>query len=203
MAPILIGHSQGGMLVIRTLHELAGAFHGELYVVDPATGEALPRTTIIDPHTARTRPVVGVHVAYAAALATGRLPRLVLGQWSMLSRLRTIPDTADEFTGFILPHDPIAGNLLGDTPYEAIGDSRVRSVVLPESYHHLTLPDAAHLAADPAMRAWIDAWRPQSSAAPPTGDTSNLVHAADIWHSVKRHWCVQAQGLLVTRDRDR
>jgi hypothetical protein len=197
MEPMLIGHSQGGMLAIRTLYELAGAFHGTLHVVDPATGNALARTSIVDPHTGRLRPVVGLHVAYAAALATGWLPRLMLGQWSMLQRLRRIPDTADEFSGFILPHDPIAGNLLGDSAYESLGRARVRSVVLPERYHHLWLPRTEHLAADPTIRAWIDAWSPESRAASPDGDTSNLVHATDIWYSIKRHWCRQAQGLLI------
>jgi len=196
MEPMLIGHSQGGMLVIRTLYEFAGAFHDALPVVDPATGATLGRTWIVDPHSGRSRPVVGLHVAYAAALATGWLPRLMLGQWAMLSRLRRIPDTVGEFTGFILPHDPIAGNVFGDTPYESLQDARVRNVILPGSYHHLTLPLAAHLAADPAIHAWIDAWSPGSTARPPAGDTSNLVHATDIWYSVKRHWCLQAQGLL-------
>ncbi len=197
MEPMLIGHSQGGMLAIRTLYELAGAFHATLHVVDPATGEALARTSIVDPHTGQPRPVVGLHVAYAAALATGWLPRLVLGQWSMLQRLRRIPDTTDEFSGFILPHDPIAGNLLGDSAYESLGRARVRSVVLPERYHHLSLPRTEHLAADPTIRAWIDAWSPESRAASPEGDTSNLVHATDIWYSIKRRWCQQAQGLLI------
>ena len=196
MEPMLIGHSQGGMLVIRTLYEYAGAFHDALHVVDPATGETLSRTSIVDPHTGQLRPVVGLHVAYAAALATGWLPRLVLGQWEMLSRLRKIPDTVSEFTGFILPHDPIEGNLLGDSPYNALGHAHVRNVILPGSYHHLTLPLVAHLASDPAIRAWIDAWSPRGSAPTPTGDTSNLIHAADIWYSVKRNWCMQAQGLL-------
>ena len=197
MEPMLIGHSQGGMLAIRTLYELAGAFHGALNVVDPATGDALARTSIVDPHTRQPRPVVGLHVAYVAALATGRLPRIVLGQWSMLERLRRIPDTTDEFSGFILPHDPIAGNLLGDSAYESLGRAHVRSVVLPERYHHLSLPRTEHLAADPTIRAWIDAWSPESRAASPEGDTSNLVHATDIWYSIKRHWCRQAQGLLI------
>ncbi|HXR56538.1 MAG TPA: hypothetical protein VN858_07035 [Casimicrobiaceae bacterium] len=196
MAPMLIGHSQGGMLAIKVLYEFAGAFHDALPVVDPSTGERLARTSIVDPRDGRLRPVVGLHVAYAAALATGWLPRLMLGQWNMLSRLRRIPDTVDDFTGFILPQDPIAGNLAGDTAYRAIGRAHVRSVTLPDGYHHLTLPRAAHLAADPAIRAWIDAWRPGSVSPPPDGDTSNLVHATDIWYSVKRHWCLQAQGLL-------
>jgi hypothetical protein len=196
MAAMLIGHSQGGMLAIKVLYEFAGAFHDALHVVDPATGAALPRTSIVDPHTGKLRPVVELRVAYAAALATGWLPRLMLGQWNMLSRLRRIPDSVDEFTGFILPHDPVAGNLLGDEPYEPVRRAAVRNVVLPDDYHHLTLPRVAHLADDPAMRAWIDAWSPRAEPAPPAGDTSNLVQAADIWYSVKRQWCRQAQGLL-------
>ena len=65
-----------------------------------------------------------MHVAYAAALATGWLPRVLLGQWSMLSRLRRIPDTVTEFTGFDIPNDPIAGNLLGITPYAVVGSAQ-------------------------------------------------------------------------------
>ncbi|HEX6137642.1 MAG TPA: hypothetical protein VF059_08280 [Casimicrobiaceae bacterium] len=196
MQPMLIGHSQGGMLAIRALYELAGTFHGALHVVDPATGEPLARTSIVDPRTGESRPVVGLRVAYAAALATGWLPRLLLGQWTMLRRLRSIPDTVDEFTGFILPHDPIAGNLLGDTAYASLGRAHVRNVMLPPVYHHVSLPRAARLAEDPAIRSWIDAWWPGSKAPAPAGDTANLVHATDIWYSVKRAWCVQAQRLL-------
>jgi len=81
MEPMLIGHSQGGMLVIRTLYEFAGAFRHALHVVDPSSGATLARTSIVDPHSGRPRPVVGLRVAYAAALATGWLPRLMLGQW--------------------------------------------------------------------------------------------------------------------------
>ena len=158
--PMLIGHSQGGMLAIRVLYEFAGAFHDALPVVDPATGTALARTTIVDPRTGQARPVVGLHVAYAAALATGWLPRVLLAQWSMLSRLRRIPDTVTEFTGFDIPNDPIAGNLLGITPYEAIGQARVRNVLLPATYSHIDLPRAAELPGNDLARAWIDAWQP-------------------------------------------
>ena len=197
LAPMLIGHSQGGALAIRVLHELAGAFHDTLHVVDPATGATLPRTTIVDPHTHDTRPVVGLRVAYAAAIATGWLPRILLGQWTILSRLRTIPDTVSEFTGFDIPNDPIAGNLLGTSPYRASGDAKVRSVVLPAGYSHIDIPRAAHLADDPRIRGYVESWSAGSTAQPPDGDTANLVHAADIWHSVKRHWCLQARRLLV------
>ncbi len=196
LAPMLIGHSQGGALAIRVLHELAGAFHDTLHVVDPATGATLPRTTIVDPHTHRARPVVGLRVAYAAAIATGWLPRVLLGQWTMLSRLRTIPHTVTEFTGFDVANDPVAGNLLGISPYRASGDAQVRSVVLPAGYGHIGLPRTAHLARNPRAREYVETWTESSTAQPP-GDAANVAHAADIWHSVKRHWCLQARQLLV------
>ena len=57
-------------------------------------------------------------------------------------------------------------------------------------------PGADPLLEDPVLREWIDAWRPDGHQPSPAGDTANLIHAADIWHSVKRHWCAQARRLL-------
>lgn len=203
MMPLLIGHSQGGMIAIRVLHEFAGAFSEAIAVRDPETGASTGRTTIRDPLTGATRPVVGLKVPYVAALATGKLPRILLGQWSMLSKLRQIPDTAVEFTGFTLEWDPIAGNFFGAEPYAATGSATVRNVTLPVTYSHIGLPDALHLATHPATRAWIDAYDPAAPPAPlPEAigvDTTNLLHAADIWFSVKKHWCLAAQSLLAAR----
>jgi len=197
MMPILIGHSQGGMLTLKTLHELAGTFGHEIRVWPPQADAPLPRTTIVDPLTGTSRPVVGLEVGYAAALATGKLPRVLLLQWSMLPYLRAVPDTVDEFTGYSIPGDVIAGNVFGDEPYRATGTASVRNVTLPASYSHVGLPRALHLAADPATRAWIDAYVPdEAPAPPPDADTDNLLHAADIWHSVKKRWCLEAQRAL-------
>jgi hypothetical protein len=195
VAPMLIGHSGGGMLALRTLHELAGAFNDHVAVVDPVTGETLPRDTIVDPHTGRERPALGLKVPYASALATGKLPRLLLGQWAMLPKMRSVPDTVDEFTGLTLEWDLIAGTFPGSEPYAATGTARVRNVALPATYAHTDLPRTEHLAADPATRAWIDAWRPDAAPPPPAADVdaTNLLHAADIWHSVAKHWCLAAK----------
>lgn len=193
MVPLLVGHSQGGMLAIRTLHELAGAFATEIPVWNPLADAPEPRTTFVDPATARERPVLGLRVPWACALATGKLPRLVLGQWSMLARLTQIPDTAVEFTGYAMAWDPIAGNFGNVDPYVPTGTATVRNVLLPSSYHHVTLPDLAGLADDAATRAYIDGYRPGASAPEPGPGVANLVHAADIWHSVKKHWCREAQ----------
>jgi len=199
MMPMLIGHSQGGMMAIRILYELDGAFDEAIPVWDPVAGEALPRTTIRDPRTGITRPVKGLTVDYAAALATGKLPRIFLGQWDMVARLRRIPDTVSDFTGFSIPWDPVAGTLGDPEPYAAIGAARVRNVTLPSRYSHVGLPDTLHLATQEATRRWIDAWSPECTSPPPEGDgidATNIVHAADIWYSVKQHWCRSAQRVL-------
>jgi hypothetical protein len=199
MRPMLIGHSQGGMLAIRVLYDLAGAFSDSIPVWNPVTDQVEPRTTIVDPATGEVRPVVGLRVRYAAAIATGKLPRLLLGQWSMLSRLRRIPDTVDDFTGFSIDWDFIAGEYGGSEPYTAIGTAAVRNVTLPVTYTHIGLPRTEHLAADPVTRAWIDAYAPGTSVAVPDEhgvDTTNLVHAADIWYSVKKNWCLSARRRL-------
>ncbi len=205
MRPMLIGHSRGGMLVVRTLHELAGGFTEAVAVYDPVARTSLPRTSITDPYTREQRPVVGLSVSFAAALATGTLPRLLLGQWSMLSRLRNIPDTTDEFTGFTVAWDPIAGNAGSVVAYTAMGTAAVRSVLLPASYSHVGLPRMAHLATDPASRAWIDAYR-QDQVRPAwadvvTAEPANLQHAADLWVSIRRHWCREGQRRLAARAR--
>lgn len=199
LMPMLIGHSQGGMLALKTLHELAGTFGTAIAVWPPHADASDARTTIRDPLTGADRPVVGLTVGYAAALATGKLPRVLLLQWSMLPYLRQVPDSVVDFTGFSLPGDLIAGTLFGDEPYRASGTAHVRNVTLPAAYSHIALPRTRHLAADPVTRAWIDRYAPSAPEALPAEqdlDTTNLVHAADIWHSVKKHWCLEAQRAL-------
>jgi len=197
LMPILIGHSQGGMVVIKVLHDLAGNGGAPIAVWNPASAEPEPRTSIVDPRDGATRPVVGLRLEFAAALATGSLPRLLLGQWGMLSLLRDVPDSVAYFTGFAIPWDPIAGTGPRPEGFRATGSARVRNVVLPADYSHIGLPAAAHLAAQPATREWIDAWRPDvvPGGPPQDVDVTNLLHAADLWYSVKRHWCEGAKAL--------
>jgi hypothetical protein len=52
------------------------------------------------------------------------------------------------------------------------------------------------------MRDWINAFDPDNEAgrAPlPEGDTSNVMWAADVWHSIKRHWTLEAQRFVRAR----
>jgi hypothetical protein len=49
-------------------------------------------------------------------------------------------------------------------------------------------------------RAWIDDYRPDVAAASlpddPAVDVRNLLHAADLWFSIRRHWCLEGQRWL-------
>lgn len=196
LMPILIGHSQGGMIVIKVLHELAGTGGEAIPVWVPGRAQPEQRTAIVDPRDGAERPVVGLQLDFAAALATGSLPRLLLGQWGILPLLRDVPDSVGEFTGFAIPWDPIAGTGPEPSGFRATGSAKVRNVVLPGDYSHIGLPAVAHLAVQPETRAWIDAWRPGSAVPLPQGvDVRNLLHAADLWYSVKRHWCRGAKAL--------
>ena len=203
MMPMLIGHSQGGMLAIKVLYELNGSFHRAIPVWNPLTGQPEQRTSIVDPLTGLERPVVGLKVPYVAALATGKLPRFLLGQWTMMGKLRAIPDTVEEFTGFSIEWDMIAGTPPGSEEYHADGTAQVRNVELPAATSHIRMPRTRYLTRNAATRAWIDDYDPaQAQPALPEGpdvDSANIVHAADIWYSVKKHWCIEAQRLIRAR----
>jgi hypothetical protein len=220
--PMLIGHSLGGMVVIRVLHELAGGFEPSIEVWNPLTDRGEGRTWIVDPAEGTHHDVVGLQVPYAAALATGKLPRLLQGQWTMLGKLRQIPDSVDDFTGYTIPWDLIAGTFPGSEPYKATGSAIVRNVELPAATGHIGLPDVRALAEPAATRAWIERYSPGDAVPvlPETGGantgansdndmrrndtgvdprTGNLLVAADVWYSVKKHWCLEAQRLIRTR----
>lgn len=197
--PILIGHSQGGVATVRALHVLAGESGPEVRVYDPVRGEAEARTSIVDPFTGEHRPVVGLRVPYAAAIATGKVMRVLLGQWGTIDKVHQVPDSVESFTGFFIDGDPLTGTFGGRIPgggFRATGRARVDNVLLPASYSHIGAPLVEHLATDAGTREWIDRYDPQRPAPPPSeGDTRNLLHAARIWAEVKRQWCLAAQRL--------
>lgn len=200
LRPMLIGHSQGGMQAVRVLQDLAGEFGPALRVFDPVSHRFEDRATIVDPYTGRTRPVVGLSVSYASAVAAGGAAFLLPNQWPMIDRLQHIPDTVDDFTGFSLGVDFIAWNFPGNSEhYRATGTAHVRNVVLPDSYSHLFVPLTASLPRDPRVRAWINAWTPsshESTSSLPEDARRHVLWAADVWYSIKRHWCLEAQHLV-------
>jgi hypothetical protein len=200
--PMLIGHSQGGIQAVKVLRELNGAFGDRIAVWDPISDSAEDRVSIVDPLTGAVRPVVGLSVSYASSVAAGGAALLLPNQWSMMGHVRTIPDTVDEFTGYTIGLDLWAWNVPGvDEPYRHNGRAEVRNVTLPAWYNHVTFPVTHDLAEDPRTRPWIDTYTPDDVKTPVPLEESgrSVLWAADVWHSVKKHWCIEAQRLIRAR----
>ena len=58
MRPMIVGHSQGGLYVVKILKELAGTYQPTLPVWNPVVDQAEARTTIVDPLTGRPGPQI-------------------------------------------------------------------------------------------------------------------------------------------------
>ena len=80
-----------------------------------------------DPVEWKSRPVVGLRIPYATAVVAGGLGRALPNQWEMNGKLRKIPDSVEEFTGFQKGMDALGGDLLGQALHEA-ENTRSRSV---------------------------------------------------------------------------
>lgn len=204
MRPMMIGHSQGGVQAVKVLYELAGGFDETIRVWNPFTDDAEERTSILDPLTNVERPVVGLTVSYVSSVGAGGAALLLPSQWNMAAKLHLIPDTVDEFTGFSIAFDPIAWTLPGvkeTTQFRHGGTAVVRSVPLPATYNHVTVPIVHTLARDKATRDWIEAYSPTEAGTPPPPDDAGngLLWAADVWHSVKRHWALEAKRFVRAR----
>jgi pimeloyl-ACP methyl ester carboxylesterase len=203
--PMLIGHSQGGIQAVKILHELAGTFGPTRHVFNPLTQELEGRTTIVDPLSGRERPVVGVSVSYTAVVGTGGWALVLPVHWKVVNVIRAIPDTVDDFTGYRIELDFFAWDAPGleaVKTFHAEGKAKVRNVTLPVAYSHVFVPATSQLAETPAMRTWINAFDPDDEAgrAPlPDRTATNVMFAADVWHSIKKHWCLEAQQLIRAR----
>lgn len=201
--PMLIGHSQGGMQAVKILLVLAGSFGDDVPVLNPLTDAPEGRTTIDDPVTGRRQPVVGLKLPYASAVGAGGAAFLLPNQWTMIGRLLAIPDSVDEFVGYWIDFDTWAWTFPGvdgTRTFTGTGATRVRNVTLPAGNNHVVMPTSRALATDPAVRPWIDAYRPGTPAAqPPPGAPDNALWVADVWYSVKKHWVQEAQRYLNAR----
>jgi len=200
--PMMVGHSQGGIQLVKVLHDLAGDDVAQIPVWNPRTDAAEPRVTIVDPFSGAERPVVGLKIGYASVVGAGGAALMLPNQWSMVRRLRTIPDTVDEFTGFALAVDLVAWDMPGaGTRYQARGGARVRNVELPAAYSHVFVPQTSHLASDAAMRDWLNAYQPGQPAALPADaqSTENSLWAADVWFHIKKQWVLEAQKVVRAR----
>ena len=204
LRPMLIGHSQGGIQAVKVLLELDGAFGDRIAVRGPYDGGDDGRTSFVDPETGKERPVVGLTLPYVSIVAAGGAALVLPNQWSMVGRLRAIPDTVEDFTGYSVGLDLWAWTVPGvsaTSEYEHNGTARVRNVLLPAWYNHVLLPITLDLASDPAARPWIDAYAPgAANGRVPLEETGqSVLWAADVWYSVRKHWCLEAQRTIRAR----
>jgi hypothetical protein len=199
LRPILIGHSQGAMQIVKVLHKLEAPHSHSIPVWNPYSWSAEPRTEIIDPLTQQPQPVVGLTIPYATGMGGGGVTRLMPNQWDMLGRLRSIPNSVEEYTYFYKHFDLLGGDWLGYGPANLSkpkGTAAVRNVRLPTGYHHGSVPDTRHLAQNPEIVEWINHYNPLS---PPdsvpdfSSDSRNILWAADVWFSIKKHWVLELQ----------
>ena len=203
MRSMMVGHSQGGMQVVKVLHDLAGSFAPSLPVWNPVTDSPERRTTIVDPFTRVERPVIGVQVSLASAVGAGGPSGVLPNQWAVIGRLREVPDTAVQFNGYFLGIDWFTmsiADLTGDRYHSVSGKSLVRNVVLPAGYLHVTVPVTHHLPENPAYKRYIDAYQATTEkpdeAKMPGPYSDNIFYAADNWASIKKHWVLEAQRLV-------
>jgi hypothetical protein len=203
LRPMMVGHSQGGMQVVKVLDQLARKPASPLKVWSPLTWQPEDRYEIVDPLTGQRRPVVGLQLSYATVVGAGGITRVLPNQWDMTFRLHTIPDSVEEFTGFCKGWDFTGGDLLGYGSinyYRASGTAVVRNVWLPASYRHGTMPEAEHLLKDQRLVDWINEYHPSDEPVSRPrfdlsvdADTRNILWAADVWYSIKKHWVLELQ----------
>ncbi|MDR3457895.1 MAG: alpha/beta hydrolase [Verrucomicrobiae bacterium] len=202
LRPMIVGHSLGGMMAVKVLHELSGDTTEKISVWNPLTRQTEPRSDITDPLTGEKRPVVGLQLSYVSALAAGGLARLLPNAWGVDAELRKIPDSVEEFTGFYVGLDIVGADGFGyssENLYQATGKAGVRNVQLPPSYGHFTIPATSHLVKNQAIKDWINNYTPTNTPQLDQtfdSDSSNILWAADVWHGIKKHWVLELQRLI-------
>jgi hypothetical protein len=200
---MIVGHSQGGIQVVKILYKLAGDSTERIAVRDPLTWKSENRYDLMDPLTGKLRPVVGLRIPFATAVVAGGLGRALPNQWQMYRKLRKIPDSVEEFTGFQKGLDILGGDWFGYGPandYKPCGKASVRNVRLPSSYAHTTIPSTRHLLKSQQIKDWINEYQPGEMPQLEMKFESNSSHvlwAAEVWHSIKKHWVLELQRLLM------
>lgn len=204
LRPIVIGHSLGGMQTVKILHLLAGTIGDRVTVYNPVREQWENRDWIIDPVSGQRRAVVGgVKLSFACAVAAGGIARATPNQWDLLGdKLREVPDSCVEFTGFYMPGDVWGGDMGGfgsSNHYHALGQAKVRNVHLPFGYEHYTVCRTAHLVQSAETRAFCNYYQ-QNEEPQLTGSfsvsTMNILWAADVWTSIKRQWVLELQRVI-------
>jgi hypothetical protein len=186
LRPLMVGHSQGGIQAVKTLHNLAPQSGRQIEVWNPVTWKTEKRLEITDPLTGQPQSVVGLRLPFVCSLGGGGLTRILPNQWDMMGRLRAIPDSVEEFTCFYNRNDVLGGDLLG---YSSLNLSQASGT-------------AVVLLATPEMKDWINNFDPtQSNENEPKFEvpSHNILWAADVWYSIKKHWVLELQRAIQAR----
>jgi hypothetical protein len=209
LRPMIVGHSQGAMQAVKILDAFAGKGPRHLAVWNPLTWKEEKRTEILDPLGGTNRPVVGLTLPYVTGMGGGGLTRMLPNQWDMAFRLRTIPDSVEDFTGFYKGKDLLGGDFLGYGPmnrYKASGTAHVRNVRLPSEYKHGEVPDTVHLLKSSQIRDWLNNYKPADVFEDEPhlemtfdSDAHNILWAEDVWYSIKKHWVLELQRAIRAR----
>jgi hypothetical protein len=207
LRPMMVGHSQGGFQAVKILHKFAGHEGDSMAVYNPLTWSRENRYTITDPLTGKPRPLVGLKFGYATAMGSGGVTRFLPNQWDMAFKLRSIPDSVEEFTGFYKGRDLLGGDLLGYGSmnyFHPNGTAKVRNIELPAPWRHGAVPDTKHLLKNQAIIDRINAYVPPAENAihiPATEENMrpeirNMAWAEDVWYSIKKHWVTDLQTYI-------
>jgi len=201
-----VGHSQGGMQAIKILHRFAEPDSDPIPLWNPLTDQREAALEFTDPLSGDQRPVTSLVLPYVTAVGAGGLTRALPNQWEMNTKLRTIPDSVEEFTGFCKGLDLWGGDYLGFGPanhYRPNGKAKVRNVWLPEHYSHVSVPETSHLAQDQAIKDWLNNYQPSPEPVDTPklevsfdGETRNILWAAEVWYSIKKHWVLELQRYI-------
>jgi len=206
LRPMMVGHSQGGIQVVKVLRKLAGLSSRRLHVWNPLTWKEEAACDIQDPLTGSQQAVVGLKVPYVCSVGAGGLTRLLPNQWDMCMKLRSVPDSVEEFTGFFKGKDLLGGDFLGygsANYFHAMDKAVVRNVRLPSDYKHGAIPDTKHLLDSQQIKDWINAYHPPDKLIDTPkldvefdANSDHILWAADVWYSIKKHWVLELQRLL-------
>jgi hypothetical protein len=196
------------MQAVKVLDVLA--YSEKVDIWNPFTWQNEGKSEITDPLTGKKRPAAGIKLPYAVSIGAGGLTRVLPNQWDMNFRLRTVPDTVEEFTGFYKHNDLLGGDLLGygsQNLFEARGTARVRNIQLPAGWKHGGIPETEHLLKSQAIIDRINSYHPPSetlivieeNAETMNPKTLYLSFAEDVWFSIKKHWVIELQRLIRAR----
>ena len=196
MPPMLIGHSQGGMQAVKVLHVLDGDYGASVPVWNPLTDFAEDRTAIRRP--AHRPAAAGRRVCDSPTSrrsGAGGAAFLLPNQWSLIGKLRTIPDTVEDFTGYSIDVDLWAWTLPGAERDAQLHRQRqhapVRNVTLSggQQPRDCCRSPADLAEATPRRAPGSTPTSPgQHGRRPPTSAEANISGPRTSGTSVKKHW---------------